>query len=100
MSSFLEKQRLDDTLKLDLTKESRGTLDDNDVDHSYDHLFTSTKQQVSGQNKKGKAQMIEWDDELEEMRREKEVADANRGMACLLCLSHFSNAEETCRSES
>jgi hypothetical protein len=36
------------------------------------------------QSKKGKAQTIEWDESLEEMRREKDVADANRGVLCLM----------------
>jgi hypothetical protein len=30
-------------------------------------------------DRKGKAQQVEWDRELEELRREKEAADAQRG---------------------
>lgn len=51
--------------------------DDDDVDHTLDHI---SSRGIGDPNKgKSKVEEIDWDDELDEMTREKAVADANRG---------------------
>lgn len=89
LSYFLERQRLEDAPKLDLAKDSQDMLDDDDIDHSLDHLIPSTKRVgQAAQNRKGKAQAIAWDETLEAMKREKEVVEANRGMPQYCYCSH------------
>lgn len=86
LSSFLARQRLDDAPKLDMTKDSEHPVRDDEVDHSLDHLPAATKRVPASiaQSRKGKAQQIEWDAQLEEMKREKDITEANRGMAYAL----------------
>ena len=48
------------------------------MDHSLAHLSSSGPQQAH-KSMKGRFQTIEWDEELENMSREKAAADANRG---------------------
>lgn len=52
--------------------------DDEDVDESLAYL--GQKNNASSKNRKGNMQTIEWDESLEELRKDKESADANRGM--------------------
>ncbi|KAL5478834.1 hypothetical protein ACEPAI_2111 [Sanghuangporus weigelae] len=77
LSAFLARQRLEDSEPrssvLLINKEAE---DDSDVDQSLAHLVP--KSSASAHNRKGKIQSVEWNEELEEMRREKEIADANR----------------------
>ena len=56
--------------------------DDDDIDHSLAHLAPKS---ASHQKGKGKLQLIERDDELEKMLREKDEADANRGQSSIMC---------------
>ncbi|KAH8114857.1 hypothetical protein DFH11DRAFT_1469446, partial [Phellopilus nigrolimitatus] len=78
ISTFMARQRLDDL------NESSNPLvlghddDSDDIDASLAHLVP--KSSAAPRNLKGKVQTIEWDEELEEIRREKEVADANRDL--------------------
>ncbi|OCH88493.1 hypothetical protein OBBRIDRAFT_836549 [Obba rivulosa] len=72
LSSFLERQRISET-----SGPSSALLrdeDDDDVDHSLDHLLP--RAQGAPQSKKGRVAQVEWDPELEEMRREKAAAEA------------------------
>ncbi|OCB86009.1 hypothetical protein A7U60_g6904 [Sanghuangporus baumii] len=77
LSAFLARQRLEDSVPpssvLSINKEAE---DDSDVDQSLAHLVPRSSS--TAHNRKGKIQSVEWNEELEEMRREKEIADANR----------------------
>lgn len=81
LSTFLEKQRITDTgpsiAHVDFT-------DHEDVDTSLAHI--GSKSRVAGQTKKGKVENIEWDDELENMSREKASAEAAWGEIVFLAL--------------
>ncbi|KIK92285.1 hypothetical protein PAXRUDRAFT_830096 [Paxillus rubicundulus Ve08.2h10] len=77
LSAFLEKQRLSDSGPvLSSTLETQD--DDDEIDHSLAHI--TSRQQLSSQSKKGRIQTIEWDETLEQMSREKAVAEANRDL--------------------
>ncbi|KAF9221755.1 hypothetical protein BS17DRAFT_768412 [Gyrodon lividus] len=78
LSAFLEKQRLSDSGPvLSLTSETQGN-DDDEIDHTLAHI--TSRQQPTTQSKKGRIQAIEWDETLEQMSREKAVAEANRDL--------------------
>ncbi|KAL5520439.1 hypothetical protein ACEPAG_9663 [Sanghuangporus baumii] len=83
LSTFLARQRLEDSEPpssvLSISKEAE---DDSDVDQSLAHLVP--KSSISAHSRKGKIQSAEWNEELEEMRREKEIADANRELKARL----------------
>ncbi|KAI0060054.1 hypothetical protein BV25DRAFT_1807980, partial [Artomyces pyxidatus] len=72
LSKFLERQRLDDAPGPSIAP---PPVDEDDVDHSLTHISSKAKAEVP--NKKGKVQQIEWDEQLEEMTREKAVAEAH-----------------------
>ncbi|KAK0472467.1 hypothetical protein IW261DRAFT_1553326 [Armillaria novae-zelandiae] len=76
LSSFLGRQRLSD-VPVSLLQ---ATLpdDDDDVDHSLAHI-SSRGVGVEAPSRKGKVEQIAWDDELDELSKEKAIADANRG---------------------
>ncbi|KAK0200545.1 hypothetical protein DFS33DRAFT_165610 [Desarmillaria ectypa] len=75
LSSFLERQRLSDKPGSAL----QTTLPDDDVDHSLAHISShGTGSEVP--SRKGKVEQIAWGDELDELSREKAVADANRDL--------------------
>ena len=76
MSSFLERQRLEDDNAVQTL--GRGAEDEDDVDHTLARLAPKSSGEPSS-NFKGKLQSIEVDDDLATMLREKEEADANRG---------------------
>jgi hypothetical protein len=71
LSSFLERQRLSTTTT---------TLVDHDLDSDVDHTIAhiSSRRTASSTQKKGKVVQIERDQELEDMIKEKEGADAAR----------------------
>ncbi len=82
LSSFFERQRISDEKGASLGAEPVGQQDEDedDVDHTLDHITSGTKtnrQQVAP--KKGKVQTLEWDEELESMAREKAAAEATKG---------------------
>ena len=82
MSSFLERQRLDgDSHASNLLSKDN---DDDEIDESLAQY--APKSSDISKTHKGKVQTIEWDEELENIRREKEEADANRGMLQRLTL--------------
>lgn len=82
LSSFLGGQRLSD----DPVSSLQATLpdDDDDVDHSLAHI-SSRGVGAEALSRKGKVEQIAWDDELDELSREKAVADANRGSVSFRC---------------
>lgn len=50
-----------------------------DIDHSLSHIGSGTRVNPSSSNeRKGNVQTIAWDQDLEDMRREKDTADAQR----------------------
>ncbi|PBK87712.1 hypothetical protein ARMGADRAFT_452471 [Armillaria gallica] len=77
LSSFLGRQRLSDNPASSL----QATLpdDDDDVDHSLAHI-SSRGIGAEAPSWKGKVEQIAWDDELDELSREKAIADANRDL--------------------
>lgn len=81
LSNFLERQRLTDEKEPSSRPELIGQLEDeDDVDHTLDHLMLSTRRQ-QGAQKKGKIEALEWDNELESMAREKAAAEATWGLS-------------------
>lgn len=74
LSSFLEKQKLSDAGP-SLPPPSE---DEDDVDTSLSHLQTRT--QPSTTSRKGKVKQIDWDEELDELSREKAAAEATWGI--------------------
>jgi len=77
LSNFLARQRLDDTAGPSIPKPTTEP-DEGEVDHSLAHL-KPVGLQSAHKSMKGRVQAMEWDEELENMSREKAVADANRG---------------------
>ncbi|KAF9019960.1 hypothetical protein BDZ89DRAFT_283334 [Hymenopellis radicata] len=73
LSSFLERQ-----LNVDVDAPILKTvdIDEDDVDHTLAHI--SSRGIANPNHGKGKIEEIEWDDDMDEMTREKAVADANR----------------------
>jgi hypothetical protein len=59
--------------------------EDDDVDHSLAHISTRPQdKQIESSTRKSKKGVIEWDESLDEMKREKESAEAVWGK--LFCL--------------
>ncbi|KAI5120621.1 hypothetical protein M0805_009382 [Coniferiporia weirii] len=77
LSSLLARQRFDDPSEpSSLLAPQADKNEGDDVDESIAHLTPNSIN--APKSLKGKVQTIEWDDELEEIRKEKEIADANR----------------------
>ncbi|KXN83188.1 hypothetical protein AN958_01702 [Leucoagaricus sp. SymC.cos] len=78
LSSFLERQRLDDEHGPSLGSEPAAQAeDDDDIDHTLDHIKSGPQQRrLQTTQKKGKTQQLKWDKELESMAREKAAAEA------------------------
>ena len=62
-----------------------ATRDDDDVDHSLAHITSNPL--ADRQSRKGKIQHIDWDASLEEMQHDNNIARAQSGAYCLICLS-------------
>jgi len=77
LSNFLARQRLDDAVNPGIPN-PEAEPDEDEVDHSLAHL-KSVGPQSAHKPMKGRVQKIEWDEELENLSREKAAADANRG---------------------
>ncbi|PPR02528.1 hypothetical protein CVT24_001954 [Panaeolus cyanescens] len=76
LSSFLEKQRItDDIGPLASAKENKD-YDDDDVDTSISHMLSSRGVAKPMVPQKGKVEVIAWDEELDELTREKKAAEA------------------------
>ena len=84
LSAFLEKQRLSESART-CAGEEGADADADEIDTSLAHL--SSQRQPAPRPQKGRVQTIEWDEALEQMRRDKSAAEANRG-ACgrVVCL--------------
>lgn len=80
LSSFLARQTLDEADSVSLALGKTELSDDEDVDTSLEKLISKPSSSSRTGIRKGNVQQIEWDDSLEKIRREKEIADANRGM--------------------
>ncbi|KDQ50790.1 hypothetical protein JAAARDRAFT_141397 [Jaapia argillacea MUCL 33604] len=75
LSSFLARQRL--SPESDPSSSAPPPPDeDDDVDHSLAHLAV----RPSDESRKGKVHQVQWDEDLEQLSREKAVADANRDL--------------------
>uniref|UniRef100_A0A0W0FP34 Uncharacterized protein n=1 Tax=Moniliophthora roreri TaxID=221103 RepID=A0A0W0FP34_MONRR len=79
LSAFLEKQRLNEDIGPSAPREKDDEGDD-DVDHSLDYLNTFQPKSDVAASRKGKVQEIQWDNELDELMREKNSADAARDL--------------------
>ena len=81
LSTFLEKQR-----SSDLPARSTPLVE---VDHAEDVDLTlahiSSRPAVS-QSKKGQVKQINWDEQLEDLNREKAAAEAAQGVCCIAAL--------------
>ncbi|KAJ7107801.1 hypothetical protein C8R44DRAFT_637223 [Mycena epipterygia] len=72
LSAFLERQRIEDALGPSVV--SRNPAEDDDVDHSLAHISSGGIKPVV--SRKGKVEEIEWDEELDELERDKASAEA------------------------
>jgi hypothetical protein len=84
LTAFLARQRLQDEEEIDnvILSGPKAVADEAelaDIDHSLAHIGTGKTASSAVRDGKGKAQVVAWDQELEDMRREKDVADAQRG---------------------
>ncbi|KAJ6540494.1 hypothetical protein B0H19DRAFT_1175754 [Mycena capillaripes] len=73
LSSFLERQRISDAPGPSVLPASEF-VDEDDVDHSLAHISSAGVKPAA--SRKGKVEQIEWDDELDELEREKASAEA------------------------
>ena len=77
----MERQRISDEPSAALTLESGGKVyDEDEVDSSLAHISSKGIKSPATDTRKGKAQQVEWDRELDEMTREKAAAEAQWGM--------------------
>ncbi|KAL0573702.1 hypothetical protein V5O48_008245 [Marasmius crinis-equi] len=81
LSSFLAKQHLHDENAPGPSASRVDEDDDDDIDHGIDNaaLGYQSKSDIAA-SRKGKVQEIQWDNQLDEMMREKESADAARDL--------------------
>jgi hypothetical protein len=78
LTTFLARQRLlDDEAPTILSAPSIDKAELEDIDHSLDHIG-SGRHKVNTVSK-GMTQVIQWDNQLEEMRQDKEAVEAQRG---------------------
>ena len=83
LTSFLEKQRISDdvgpTFSLSPSRHDKDDEEDN-VDASLAHISSNPAvAKMQSSSKKGKVQQIKWDEELDEINKEKKAAEATRG---------------------
>lgn len=78
LSNFLARQKLDDGVSPSVVGSATEPAED-EIDHSLAHL-KSTGSKSAHKPMKGRVEAVEWDEELENMSREKAAADANRGV--------------------
>lgn len=79
LAAFLEKQRISEATTFPTFRPE----DDDDIDHELDAILS--RRQGDSKPRKGNLQEIAWDKELEEMKREKDAAEAARGLFVLVC---------------
>ncbi|KAK7050640.1 hypothetical protein R3P38DRAFT_1764112 [Favolaschia claudopus] len=74
LTAFLEKQRIsDDTSGPSMPRKSAPEDEEDDVDHSLSHISSGAKATAS---RKGKVEQIQWNDDLDQLEREKVSAEA------------------------
>ncbi|KAF9477435.1 hypothetical protein BDN70DRAFT_110633 [Pholiota conissans] len=77
LSSFLERQRISDEAGPTLRTVEKKDYDDDDVDTSLAHISSNPSRTIAQtSSKKGKVEEITWDQDLDEMSREKQAAEA------------------------
>ena len=77
--------------------DGRNAQDDGEVDHELEQMMISMQVggnkkngQISSLNRKDNKQTLEWDEEMETMQREKNAAEAMRGIAsCTFYTTRF-----------
>jgi hypothetical protein len=74
LSTFLEKQRISE---LDIVLGAKDDIDEDEVDMTLAHISSYSTRVAT--DRKGKVQEIQWDREMDEMSKEKAVAEAQRG---------------------
>ncbi|TDL26928.1 hypothetical protein BD410DRAFT_836029 [Rickenella mellea] len=77
LSNFLARQRLDDVPPTTQASAGVDEEDDGEVDATLAQLLNG---KTPDRSRKGKAQHIEWDDQLDDMAREKAAAEAQRDL--------------------
>lgn len=82
LSAFLERQRMEDPPGSSLVP---AIADDDDIDHSLAHITSNPL--ADRRSRKGKTQHIDWDDSLEEMQHDNNIARAQSGAYYLYCSS-------------
>jgi hypothetical protein len=87
LSSFLERQRLSESSPG--PSSAPPPSDEGEVDESLAHI--SSRSHGSSQSKKGKVQTIAWDEELDEMIKEKAAAEATWGTFHVFLWNQFLN---------
>ncbi|KAF9040038.1 hypothetical protein BJ165DRAFT_1416442 [Panaeolus papilionaceus] len=76
LSTFLEKQRIAEDIGPVASAKEKKDYDENDVDTSISHMLASRGISKPIVPQKGKVEVIEWDEKLDEMTREKKAAEA------------------------
>ncbi|PPQ94353.1 hypothetical protein CVT25_000681 [Psilocybe cyanescens] len=77
LSAFLEKQKILDEAGPLLSVTEKKDYDDDDVDTSLAHITSNPSHNAAkALSKKGKVEQVAWDEELDEMSREKKAAEA------------------------
>ena len=79
LSAFLERQRILEPATFSTAPQE----DDDDIDHDLDHITSERK--AYSRPKKGNVQTIIWDKALEEMKQQKDAAEAARGVFLVHC---------------
>ena len=77
LSAFLERQRISESVAFSTASQQDDDDDDGDIDHDLDHITSGGKKYA--RKKKGNVQTIVWNKELEDMKLEKDAAEAARG---------------------
>ena len=91
LSNFLERQRLaDDTELTPIPGTSKDDKDDEDVDATLAHI-SSYPSRLNPSSKKGKVEQIVWDEELDQMNRDKKAAEATWGKIIFISILFFCN---------
>ncbi|KAF9526200.1 hypothetical protein CPB83DRAFT_495904 [Crepidotus variabilis] len=82
LSTFLEKQKISDDVGPTISVPAVDlAYNEDDVDESLSHITSDpSKRAVQSASRKGKVQQIEWDENLEELSREKRASEATKDL--------------------
>lgn len=97
LTTFLERQRREDNDKRTLPGPSNPThtstqlnLEDDEVDHDLERLMSSVhlgnNSGAIATNRKNRKEVLQWDEDMEAMQREKLATEAMRGIHSTSCL--------------